>query len=320
MKAVSRTTYGPPEILEVVDLDPPVPKADEVLIRIHATSINASDLELLTATPAYGRFTGLIRPRARVLGSDLAGVVEVVGSQVTRFVRGDAVFGDIFETFGGFAEQVCAPQDKLTKKPAGLTFEQAAAMPQSGLIAQQALCDVGHLQAGQRVLINGAGGGGGSFAVQIAKEIGAEVTAVDSAEKLELAGALGADRVVDFKLADVTRGGVRFHLILDLAGHHLMREYRRVLEPGGRYLLVGGPMRNVLPAALLGPIISLLSSTKMGLLLHRPNQGLDRLIARVESGSITPAIDRVFPLVETAAALRYFADGHAKGKVVIAVR
>ncbi len=306
-------------MLELTELEPPTPTAEEVRVRVHATSLNASDHELLTGKPLYGRITGLFRPGVEVLGSDVAGTVDAVGEAVTTFRAGDEVFGDLFGTFGGFAEWVCAPASKLTAKPASITFEQAAALPQSGLIALQGIRDVGRLEAGQRVLVNGAGGGGGSFAVQLAKHLGAaDVTGVDSAEKLALLRALGADRIVDYATHDITREAGAYDLILDLVGHHSIWGFRRILAPGGRYLLVGGPMSSLLQSLMLGPLISL-GGKKMGLLFHQPNQGLDDLLALVESGAITPTIDTTFPLHETAAALRYLGEGHAKGKVVITV-
>jgi NADPH:quinone reductase-like Zn-dependent oxidoreductase len=306
--------------MEVVELPRPVPKAGEVLVRIHATALNASDWELLTGEPLYGRLWGFFEPRIQVLGSDVSGTVEAVGPGVTRFVAGDEVFGDAFGCWGGFAEWASIREHMLAPKPPSMSFEQAAAIPQSGLIALQALRDRWTVQSGQRVLINGAGGGGGSFALQLAKHLGAEVTGVDSAEKLELMRALGADRVVDYAREDCTRLGLRFHWILDLAGHHSIGAYRRALAPGGRYLLVGGDMRSILGALVVGGLVSLVSGKRMGLLFHRPNHGLDAMVELFGSGALVPVIDRIFPLPKTAEALRYLGDGHAKGKVVISVR
>ena len=319
MKAIARQAYGPPEILEEVELDKPTPGDDEVLIRIHATSLNASDWELLTGSPLYGRLTGLFTPGIQVLGSDVAGTVEAVGAGVTRFQPGDEVFGDIFETWGGFAEWVCAPQGKLVPKPASMSFQQAAATPQSGLIALQGLFDKGQLKAGQSVLINGAGGGGGSFAVQLARNAGATVTGVDSAEKAELGRSLGADHAIDYAREDFTRNGQRYDLILDLVGHHSFRDFKRALAPEGRYLLVGGAMVLLLQVAILGALLSLFSRKKMGVLIHEPNKDLNTLVEHLDSGAVTPAIDKVYPLDETAEALRYLGEGHARGKVVIQV-
>lgn len=295
----------------------PEPGADQVRLRLQATSVNASDLELLTGVPAYGRADGPFRPRTQVLGSDVAGIVDAVGDKVDGLAPGDAVFGDAFDSFGGFAEMACVPANRLTRKPESLSFEVAAALPQSGLIALQGLRDVGQLKADQRLLVNGAGGGGGSFAVQLGKHWGAEVTAVDNAEKGPLLRSLGADLVVDYATQDVTVGATRYDLILDLAGGHSIFEYRRILAPGGRYLLVGGAVKHVLQNLFVGGLLSLVTRKRMGLLFHRPNVGLTDLLELVERGAVTPIIDRTFPLEQTPAALRYLADGHAKGKVVI---
>ena len=320
MRAMGRTGYGAPEdVLELREIERPAPGDDEVLIRVHATSLNASDLELLTGKPLYGRIWGFFTPRIQVLGSDVAGTVEAVGAGITRLQPGDEVFGDLFESWGGFAEWVCAPEQKLTRKPAGLSFLQAAAIPQSALIALQGLVDQGQLEAGQRVLINGGGGGGGSFAVQLAHHLGAHVTGVDSAGKLELLRSLGADRVIDYAREDCTGNGERYDLILDLVGHHSIGDFRRALAPGGRYLLVGGAMALLFQTLILGSAVSLFTNKKMGLLFHKPNEGLDTVLELFECGAIVPAIDRTYPLSETPQALRYLGDGHARGKVVIEV-
>jgi len=317
MKAVVRDTYGPPEILRLDELERPVPGGDEVLIRVHAVSLNASDWELLTGNPLYGRLWGFFTPKIRVLGSDVAGTVEALGPEVTAFQPGDAVYGDIFETWGGLAEWVCAPQGMLRPKPEFMSFEQAAALPQSGVIAQQSICDKGQVRAGQTVLINGACGGGGSYAIQIAKILGAEVTGVDSAQKQELMRSLGADHVIDYAEEDFIRSGYRYDLILDLVGHHSILDFKSALAPRGRYLVVGGAVNLILGAVLVGSLISLFTRKKMGLFVVKVNQGLDVLEEYLASGAVVPAIDQTYPLSATPEAMRRLGEGRAKGKLVI---
>ncbi len=317
MKAVVREEYGPPEILRLEELERPVPNGDEVLIRVHAVSLNASDWELLTGRPLYGRLWGFFTPKILVLGSDVAGTVEAVGPRVTAFRPGEAVYGDIFGTWGGFAEWVCAPQGMLRPKPDFMSFEQAAALPQSGAVALQGIRDRGQVQTGQTVLINGAGGGGGSFAIQIAKILGAEVTGVDSAQKRELMRSLGADHVIDHAEHDFTRNGRRYDLILDMVGRHAILDFRRALAPKGRYLIVGGAVSLVLGILLLGSLISLFTRTRMGLLALKVNEGLDTLEGHLASGAVVPAIDQICPLSGTSEALRRLGEGRVKGKLVI---
>ena len=319
MKAVVRHVYGPPEVLELAELNKPVPGEGEVLIRVRAASLNASDWEILRGKPLYGRIWGFFTPKIRILGSDVAGTVEAVGSNVTRFGPGDAVYGDIMERWGGFAEWVCAPETMLRPKPEFISFEQAAAMPQSGAIALQGLRDKGQVQAGQKVLINGAGGSGGTFAIQIAKALGAEVTAVDSAQKAELMRSLGADHVIDYAREDFTRNHKRYDLILDLVGKHSFFDFKRALAPTGRYLVVGGAVSLILRVVFLGALVSLLTRKKMGLLMVKVNQGLGVLEDYFRSGAVVPAIDRTYTLSETPEALRCLGEGRAKGKLVIAM-
>jgi NADPH:quinone reductase-like Zn-dependent oxidoreductase len=295
-----------------------VPKAHEVLVKIHAASINSWDYELLQGIPFANRLSfGLIRPRKiRSLGCDIAGVVEAVGSKVTRLQPGDEVFGDLSHAgWNGFAEYVAAPEQTLTRKPASLSFVQAAAVPQAGLLALQGLIHKGHLQPGQRVLINGASGGAGSFAVQIARAIGAEVTGVCRTSKMELVRSLGADHVIDYMHQDFTRNGAQYDLILDMQAHHSLFNYKHALNPGGVYIMVGGESFRIFQALF----ISLTGSRKIKLLLHKANKGLDEMIELIEAGKVTPVIDRCFPLSETIDALRYFGAGKARGKVVISM-
>lgn len=317
MKAIVRTTYGPPDILQLKEVEIPVPQDNEVLIKIYAVSLNASDWELLTGKPLYARLLGLLKPKYHILGSDIAGRVEAVGKNVNQFQPGDEVFGDIFECFGGFAEYVCVPESKLTPKPASLTFEQAAALPQAACLALQGIRDRGRIQQGHKVLINGAGGGSGTFAVQLAKLFGAEVTGVDNTEKLDTMLSIGADHVIDYTKEDFTKSGQRYDLILDLAAHHSIFAYKRALNPKGIYLLVGGSMSSVFQLLFMGPLISMFSRKKMGFLALKSNNDMDSIVTFVESGKVVPIIDRRFPLSEVPEALRYLGEGHAKGKVVI---
>ncbi len=287
------------------------------MVKVHACSLNASDNEFLRGSPVYTRMWGMFRPKYTVLGSDIAGVVELAGSEVSRFKKGDAVFGDIFNVWGGFAEYVCAPEDKLFIKPDYLSFREASAVPQSGLVAYQGLTGKGGIGEGSRVLINGAGGGAGSFAIQIAKSFGAEVTAVDSTEKLDLMKNIGADHVIDYTQKDFTRAGVQFDRILDLVYSHSVMGYRRSLKPGGRYLMVGGTVPDVLAILTLGQLVSRIGKRKIGILGHVPNRDMENLLELIREGSVKPVIDRCFPLEKTAEAFRYLEDGHTKGKVVI---
>jgi NADPH:quinone reductase-like Zn-dependent oxidoreductase len=320
MKAIVYTRYGPPDVLELVEVERPRPKANEVLIKVHAASVNSSDWELLTAKPAYARIWGPLKPRYKILGSDIAGRVEAVGSNAKRFKPGDAVFGDIFERWGGFAEYVCAPEDVLMLKPAGMTFDEAAAMPQAAVVALQGLRDKGQLQSGQKVLINGAGGGGGTFAVQIARSFGADVTGVDSAIKLDLMRSLGADQVIDYAHEDFTRTGQRYDLILDFVASRSVFDCRRALRPKGRYVVVGGSIPRLLQVLILGPWISVTTGKKMGILGWRLNtRDLGCIKELFEAGKVTPVIDRRYPLSEVAEAMRHLGAGLAKGKVVITV-
>ncbi len=317
MKAIVRDVYGPPDVLKLEEVDRPTPKDNEVLLRVHAASLNASDWEILRGKPLYGRLWGFFTPKIRILGSDVAGTVEAVGPKVTRFSSGEAVYGDIMGSWGGFAEWVCAPEDMLRHKPESMSFEQASALPQSGTIALQGLLDKGQAQAGQKVLINGAGGGGGTFAIQIAKLVGAEVTAVDNGQKLDLMRTLGADHVIDHTQEDFTRNGQQYELILDLVGHHSLFDFKRSLSPTGRYMVVGGSMSIILGALFMGPLITLFSRKKMGLLAIQVNRGLEVLEEYFQSGAVIPAIERTYPLKNIPEALHCLGEGRAKGKLVI---
>jgi len=318
MKAAIRHTYGSPDVIRIAETDKPVAGDDDVLVEVRATSLNASDWEFLTGRPRYVRTWGLLKPKFEILGSDIAGRVEAVGKNVSQFQPGDEVYGDILGRWGGLAEYVCAPADALTRKPAAMSFEQAAAVPQAGLVALQGLRDKGELQSGQKVLINGAGGGSGTFAIQVAKVLGAKITGVDSARKFDTMRALGADHVIDFAREDYTSGGKRYDLILDFVASHPLSANKRALRPGGSYVLVGGSLPRILAAALLGPVHSL-TGKKMGMLLAKANEPRDMatMAEFIEAGTVVPIIDKTYPLSEAAEALRYLGEGQARGKVIV---
>lgn len=318
MKAIVYELYGAPEVLRLKDVERPAPKDNEVLVEVRAVSVNSSDWEFLRGAPVYTRMWGLRRPRHKILGSDIAGRVEAVGNNVKLFQPGDEVFGDILYSWGGFAEYVCASEDAVMLKPAGMTFEQAAAVPQAAVVALQGLRDKGQIQAGQNVLINGAGGGAGSFAVQLAKHFGAEVTGVDSTGKLDLMRTLGAAHVVDYTQEDFTKNGQRYDLILDFVAAHSVVDYKRALGPKGRYVMVGGSMAHIFQTLSLGAWFSLTGSKKMGILAAKPSkEDLALIIELVETGKVVPVIDRHYPLGEVPEAFRYLGAGLARGKIVI---
>jgi NADPH:quinone reductase-like Zn-dependent oxidoreductase len=316
MKAIVQNNYGSPDVLALKEMDRPVIKDDEVLVRVHASSVNAGDYFSLRGSPWLARFTvGFPRPKDYILGWDVAGRVEAVGSQVTQLQPGDAVYGAVSHTF---AEYVGASADRFAPKPANLTFEQAAAVPTAGLTALQGLRDAGQVQSGQQVLINGAAGGVGTFAVQIAKALGAQVTGVCSTRNVEMVRSLGADHVVDYTQEDFTRGQRRYDLILDNVGNRAFSDLRRVLTPQGRIIPNSGHggMTYVFKAFLLAPFMRQQASP----LMTKTNRA-DLLVLKdlAELGKLTPAIDRTYPLEQTPEALGYAGTGHARGKVVIAM-
>ena len=318
MKAMVYTKYGTPDVLQLKEVEKPGPEDNEVLIKVHAASVNSWDWDLLRGTPFVNRLMfGLLKPKV-ILGCDIAGRVEAVGRNVKQLQPDDEVFGDLSGCgWGGFAEYVCPRENALALKPACLTFEQAAAVPQAALLALQGLRYKGQIQPGQKILINGAGGGVGTFAVQMAKSLGAEVTGVDSTQKLEVVRSLGADHVIDYTQEDFTKNGKPYDMILDVAGFRSIYDYRRVLGPGGVYVMIGGSSALVFQLMFLGPWISMVGSKKMGILLHKPNKGLDYMTGLFEAGKVVSVIDRRYPLSEAADALRYFGAGLARGKVVI---
>jgi NADPH:quinone reductase-like Zn-dependent oxidoreductase len=323
MKAAVRDRYGSPDVVELREIERPAPADDEVLVRVRAASVNAADWYGMTGTPYVGRAAmGLRKPKSNRLGTDFAGKVEAVGKDVTQFRPGDEVFGG---RTGAFAEYVCVREDRaVVPKPANVTFEQAAAVGVAGLTALQGLRDKGQLQPGQKVLINGASGGVGTFAVQIAKALGAEVTAVCSTRNVDLVRSLGADQVIDYTREDFTRSDRRYDLMFDVAGSRSWSECRRVLNPQATLVIVGAPKGN----RLIGPlsrivrlrVASLRSRQKAVFFIAKFNKP-DMAVLRdlLEAGKVTPVIDRRYELSEIADALRYLGEGHAQGKVVLTV-
>ena len=320
MKAIVYTKYGPPEVLELKEVAKPIPRDDEVLIKVQAVSVNRSDWEGLIGKPLYARIGGLLRPRHQILGSDVAGRVEMAGRNVRRFRPGDEVFGDIQGRMGGFAEYVCARESALALKPASMTFEEAAAIPQGAVIALQGIRDKGRVQPAQKVLVNGAGGGAGTFAVQLAKLYGAEVTGVDNAGKLHFMRSLGADHVIDYTREDFTKNGKHYDLILDVVANRSVFACKRALGSNGSYFLAGGSVSTIFQILLLGPWIRGTTDKKIRVLAVRPNlEDLVYITELYEAGKVVPVIDRRFPLSEVPEAIRYLGEGRTKGKVVITV-
>jgi NADPH:quinone reductase-like Zn-dependent oxidoreductase len=323
MKAAVRDRYGSPDVVEVREIDKPVPADDEVLVRVHAASLNLADWYEVTGRPYVGRAQmGLRKPKSERLGVDYAGMVEAIGRDVTEFRPGDEVFGG---RNGAYAEYVCAREDRaIVRKPASVTFEEAAAVPIAAITALQGLRDKGQLQPGQKVLINGASGGVGTFTVQIAKALGAEVTAVCSPGNVDLVRSLGADHVIDYTREDFTRSDQRYDLMLDIAGSRSWSQCRRVLTRQATLVIVGGPRAN----RVFGPLghvvktwlAGLLSSRKVVFFISKFNKA-DMLVLQelLEAGKVTPAIDRRYELSEIADALRYIGEGHARAKIVLTV-
>ena len=323
MKAIVYTEYGPSDVLNLEEVQKPVPKDDEVLVKVHAASANAADWHLMRADPFLVRLMGfgLLKPKKGLLGADIAGRVEAVGGDVTQFQPGDEVFGDLSGSgFGAFAEYVCATVDALASKPANVSFEEAAAVPLAAVTALQGLRYKGHVRPGQKVLINGASGGVGTFAVQIAKTFGTEVTGVCSTSKMDMVRSIGADHVIDYTREDFTRIGQQYDRILAANGYHPISDYKRALSPEGTYVMTGGSGAQMLQAMTLGPIMSITGSKKLGYVSMKQNkEDLVSVKELLESGKITPVIDRTYPLSEIPEAIRYLEEGHAKGKVVITV-
>ena len=317
MRAIVYDRYGSPDVLRLDDIATPTPGRGQVLVRVIATSVNLSDWEGLHGSPTYARFGGVFRPARRTLGSDIAGVVQAVGAGVTRFRLGDDVYGDNLALKGGFAEYAVAPEHALAAKPSQLSFAQAATVPQSGAIAVQA---VALAKPDARMLINGAGGGTGAFALQLAAAAGIQVTGVDNAGKLDFMRDLGAAKVIDYRTGDFTRTGP-YDLIIDLVARRSVFAYRRALAPGGTYLIVGGTTRALLRVVTIGTLIGALTGRRLGVLAVKPGPAHFSLLAeRCTAEDIRIHIDRVFPLAQAPEALAYVGEGHALGKVVVQVR
>ena len=322
MKAIVATKYGPPDILQLKEVEKPTPKDNEALVKVYAASLNAADLEYLRGVFIVRLlYQGLLKPKFKIPGSDIAGRVEAVGRNVKQFQPGDEIWGDLSypHGFGTFAQYVCVPANALRLKPASMTFEEAAAVPTAAVVALQHLLTKRPIQPGQKVLINGAGGCTGTFAVQIAKYFGAEVTGVDSMRKLDMLRSIGADHVIDYTQEDFTKNGRHYDLILDVVVHRSIFDYKRALSPKGVCVFVGGSMTRVFLNVLLGLLMS--GSKKIGLGMWKPNkkEDLDFLKELFEAGKVKPVIDRRYSLNKVAEAFRYLEDGDAKGKVVITV-
>jgi len=318
MKAIVFTKYGSPDVLELQEVEKPTPKDNEVLIRVHAASLNDWDWGALQGISFVNRLIfGLLHPKKQILGSDIAGQIEAVGKNVLHFKPGDEVFGDLSGNWGGFAEYVCARENAVALKSPSMTFEEAAAIPQAALLALQGLRDKGRIQPGLKILINGAGGGVGTFALQIAKLYGVEVTGVDSPGKLDMLRSMGAEHVIDYTQEDFTKNGHCYDLILDVKTNRSMFDYARALCPHGVYVTVGGSMARLFQALLLGPWISMTRNKKICVLGLKQNKGLAYMKELFEAGKVIPVIDGIYKLSEVPEAFRHFGEGRHKGKVVI---
>jgi len=320
MKAIVFNQYGTPDVLKLANVLAPTPKDGQVLIRVFAASVNSADYRLLSGPIPRLMGFGLLRPKDKIMGADIAGRIEAVGKNVTRFKPGDEVFGDIATGFGGFAEYICARESILVKKPANLTFEQAAAVPMAAVTALQGLRK-GGIKPGDHVAVVGASGGVGTFMVQIAKSFGAEVTAISSTKKMEGLRTLGADHVIDYTHEDFTRSGQRYDLILAVNGYRPLADYRRALKPQGKYVMVGGEGRQIFESLVKGPLVSRRGGQTVTNLAATPNaDDLSFVKDLIEAGKVTPVIDRTYPLENTAEAVRYVGGSRAAGKVIIQIQ
>ena len=316
MKAIVYTKYGSPDVLQLKEIEKPAPKDNEIMIRVHAASLNAYDWRAMRAKPFFVRLTGfgLLKPKHKVLGSDMAGQVEAVGTNVKQFQPGDEVFG--CGGHGGFGEYACVDEKRFVLKPANLTFEEAAAVPMAALTALQALRDKGQIKPGQKVLINGASGGVGTFAVQIAKSFDTEVTGVCSTTKMDLVRSIGADHVIDYTQEDITKNKQQYDLILDIAVYRSVSKYKRILSSGGIYVVAGGSFARMLQLMFM----SMTGAKNMKSMLANVNQkDLLFILELIKAGKVKPIIDKRYPLNEAAEAIRYLEEGHARGKIVITV-
>lgn len=319
MKALIYTRYGGPEVLELKDVPVPVPGEHEVLVKVCAVSLNDWDVAMLDGDLVNRMMNGMSRPKIQILGSDVAGIVHSVGKNVTKYSPGDHVYGDLSGRWGGFAEFVCADENALVVKPDAMSFEDAAALPQAGVLTTQGLFDNGKIQHGHKVLVNGAGGGVGTFAVQIAKRYGVEITGVDNASKLDLMRSLGYDHVIDFRKEDFTRKGKQYDLILDTKTNRSVFAYPRALLENGTYVTVGGDISRLLQAFLLSPVISLLFKKKISIVALKPNKDLALLNQLYEQGALKPVIDGPYPLSAAREVFQRFREGLHRGKIVFSV-
>jgi len=317
MKAIIYQKYGTPDDLELKEIDKPIPKDDEVLIKVHAVSINDWDWGLLHGDFVNRILNGLRKPKRKILGSDIAGRIEAIGKNVKQFKPGDAVYGDLSGQWGGFAEYVCTKEKFLALKPAAMSFEQAAAIPQAAMLAVQGLIDKGKIKQGQKLLINGAGGGVGTFGIQIAKLYGVEVTGVDSTGKLDMMRSMGFDHVIDYTKEDFTKNGKCYDLILDVKTNRSMFDYARALCRHGVYVTVGGSIGRLFQALFLAPWIKMIHKKHIRLVALKPNKDLAYMNELFEAGKIKPVIDGPYKLDELPEAFRLFGRGEHKGKIVI---
>lgn len=323
MKAIVFENYGSPDMLRLQEVAKPAPKENQVLVRVFASSVNYNTVALVTGKPLIARLMtgGMLKPKYKTPGNDIAGKVEAVGKNVTAFKPGDDVFGDLSDYgFGAFAEYIAVPEKALARKPANISFEEAAAAPESALVALQGLRDMGQIQAGQKVLINGASGGIGSFAVQIAKVLGAEVTGVCGTRNLGMVRSLGADYVIDYTREDFVQNGQQYDLIFDVAAHRSIVEYQRALTPKGIYVMAGGSIPRILQAIVLGALISRKNGKKLGAFMVRPNKDLPFMAELLESGKVHSVIDQCYSWTEAGKALQQYATSSVRGKIVISMQ
>lgn len=322
MKAIIHTKYGSPYNLKLQEIDKPFPRSNEVLIKVHASSVNSYDWDIITGKPLiYRLMFGLTKPNINQIGCDVAGIVEAKGSDVTQFEVGDEVLGDLSQLrFSTFAEYVCATENFIAKKPINASFEQAAGIPHAAVLALQALQNIQEIKPEHHILINGAGGSVGPFALQLAKLKGAKVTCVDSEQKLNLLQSLGADYVIDYKKDDFTKNGKQYDLIIETVIKRSVFKYRKSLTPNGILVIVGGKVGKIIQTVVFGSLLAKVSNKKYGLLIHKPNSlDLKYLVQLFEEGKLHTVIDKTYPLNETANAMQYYGEGKAKGKIIIKI-
>jgi NADPH:quinone reductase-like Zn-dependent oxidoreductase len=320
MRAITISEYGMPDCLKLTDVEKPVPGEGEVLVKVMSASVNSWDWDFMTGKPHVFRlFLGLFKPKYKILGCDIAGVVETTGKNVTEFSSGDLVYGDISDRFGAFAEYVVVSEKSLRKKPESISFHEAAALPQAGVLALQCFNGKKKIKSGDKILINGAGGGVGTIALQIAKSMGAIVTCVDCKEKFGILKSLGADEVIDYKKNDFTLDDSTYDLIIDVVASRSVFAYRKCLKPGGVFLLVGGKVSSLLQTLVFGSLLSVSGSRKLEILIHQPNKDLERIGEMLTTGKIKPVINKIYSLENTPAAMQDLGMGRAIGKQVIEI-